>query len=241
MIAYRLNNNLERGNMPRKIVRKSLQSEIIEFIQDYIQENGLVAGDKLPSQAELMNMMGVSRTSLREAIKTLEAKGIVEVYNGKGIYVKDNSSNAMVSYLDFVKEKETLLETVEARKILEKEIIKLVIQNITDAELKKLGELVKAIMDKYHRGEQQTEDDRAFHYYLYDCCHNKIMKHLILSISEYMNKFWEFPLNMEDPFLESIPYHEELYKAICEKDVKKALEINEKLINIIYKDISNQK
>ena len=56
-----------------------------------------------------------------------------------------------------------------------------------------------------------------------------------------MNKFWEFPLNMEDPFLESIPYHEDLYRAICEKDVKKALEINEKLINIVYQDIANQK
>lgn len=227
--------------MINKIVRVPLQSEIIKFIQEYIQDEGLAAGDKLPSQAELLDMIGVSRTSLREAIKTLEAKNVIEVQNGKGIYVKDNDSNVMNSYLNFVKEKETLLETVEARKILEKEILKLVIRNITDEELDKLGTVVKTLMDKYHRGERQTEDDREFHYLIYEYSHNKIMKQLILSISDYMNKFWEFPLNMDDPFIETIPLHEELYKAIYKKDVKKALEINEQIINSIYKDIHNQK
>ncbi len=227
--------------MIKKIVRISLQSEIIKNIQDYIREEGLVAGDKLPSQAELIEMIGVSRTSLREAIKTLEAKNVLEVHNGKGIYVKDNFNNAMIKYLDFMEEKETLLETVEARKILEKEILKLVIRNITDEELEQLGEVVKVIMDKYHRGEKQTEEDRKFHYLIYEYSHNRIMYQMILSIGNYMKKLWEYPLDMEDPFIETIPLHEDLYKAICNKDTKKAQEINEHIINGIYKDIHNQK
>jgi DNA-binding FadR family transcriptional regulator len=226
--------------MIKKIVRVPLQSEIIKFIQDYIKDEGLAAGDKLPSQAELLNMIGVSRTSLREAIKTLEAKNVIEVQNGKGIYVRDNNSNAMITYLNFVEEKETLLETVEARKILEREILKLVIRNITDEELKNLGETVKILMDKYHRGEKQNEEDRKFHYMIYEYSHNRIMYQMILSISNYMNKLWEFPLNMDDPFTETIPLHEDLYKAICRKDIKKAQEINEQIINSIYTDIDNQ-
>jgi DNA-binding FadR family transcriptional regulator len=226
--------------MIKKIVRVPLQSEIIKFIQDYIKDEGLAAGDKLPSQAELLNMIGVSRTSLREAIKTLEAKNVIEVQNGKGIYVRDNNSNAMITYLNFVEEKETLLETVEARKILEKEILKLVIRNITDEELENLGKTVKILMDKYHRGEKQNEEDRKFHYMIYEYSHNRIMYQMILSISNYMNKLWEFPLNMDDPFTETIPLHEDLYKAICRKDIKKAQEINEQIINSIYSDIDNQ-
>lgn len=227
--------------MTKKIVRVPLQSEIIKFIQDYIKEEGLVAGDKLPSQAELLDMIGVSRTSLREAVKTLEAKNVVEVLNGKGIYVKDNDSNSMITYLNFVEEKETLLETVEARKILEKEILKLVIRNITDEELQNLGEVVTVMMEKYYRGEQNTEDDRKFHYLIYEYAHNRIMYQMILSISNYMSKFWGFPLNMADPFTETMPLHEELYKAICKKNVKLALDVNEKILNGIYADIINQK
>ena len=56
-----------------------------------------------------------------------------------------------------------------------------------------------------------------------------------------MDKFWEFPLNMEDPFLESLPLHEELYNAICEKNVKKAQAINERLLDAVYRDIRNKR
>ena len=68
-----LNKNIMRvSRMNSKIQRTSLQSEIIRYIQNYIQENGLKPGDRLPSQEKLIEMMGVSRTSLREAMKTLD-------------------------------------------------------------------------------------------------------------------------------------------------------------------------
>ena len=56
-----------------------------------------------------------------------------------------------------------------------------------------------------------------------------------------MDRFWEFPLDMEDPFLASLPLHEKLYQAICEKDVRKAQAINERLLDAIYQDIRNQR
>ena len=73
--------------MTNKIQRTSLKSEIIRYIQNYIQENNLKPGDRLTSQEKLIEMMGVSRTSLREAMKTLEARNVLEAKNGKGIYV----------------------------------------------------------------------------------------------------------------------------------------------------------
>ena len=70
--------------MAKPIKRVSLQSEIIKYIQSYIEEHDLKEGDRLPSQGQFIEMMQVSRTALREAVKTLEAEGIVEVKNGKG-------------------------------------------------------------------------------------------------------------------------------------------------------------
>lgn len=227
--------------MSNKIKRTSLQSEIIRYIQDYIEESNLKVGDRLPSQEQLIEMMGVSRTSLREAIKTLEARDVVKVRNGKGIYVSAQQESALLSLINFTKEKERILDTLEVRKILEREILRMVIHKATDEELKELGEITSILMDKFHKGEQQTAEDKKFHYTIYRLSHNQVMYQLILSISNIMDQFWEFPLNMEDPFLESIPLHEALYMAICEKNVKKAQSINERLLDAIYRDIQNQK
>lgn len=221
--------------MTNKIQRTSLQSEIIRYIQNYIQENNLKPGDRLPSQEKLIEMMGVSRTSLREAMKTLEAK------NGKGIYVGSQEINDLLRLIDFAKEKELLLDTLEVRKILEREILRMVIHSATQEDLEELGAITKVLMAKFRRGEQQTAEDKKFHYTIYRLSHNQVMYQLILSISGVMDKFWEFPLNMEDPFLESLPLHEELYNAICEKNVKKAQTINEKLLDAVYRDIRKQR
>jgi DNA-binding FadR family transcriptional regulator len=227
--------------MRQRINRTPLQSEIIKYIQEYIRDENLKAGDKLPAQSELMEMMGVSRTSLREAIKTLEAKEVLEVKNGKGIYVNHNDENVLMSQLNFLEEKESLLEVMEARRILEKEIIKLVVKNINEKEIESLGEVVKVLMDKYHRGEKQNVEDKKFHYMIYEFSHNRVLHRLILSISRYMDKLWDFPLNMKDPFTDTIPLHEELYKAICERDVKRALEINEHILAMMFQTIQKQK
>ena len=93
--------------MAKPIKRVSLQSEIIRYIQSYIEEHDLKEGDRLPSQGQFIEMMQVSRTALREAVKTLEAEGIVEVLNGKGIYVGNRSrgSNAIESLIGFTRER----------------------------------------------------------------------------------------------------------------------------------------
>ncbi len=226
--------------MANKIQRTSLQLEIIRYIQNYIEENDLKAGDRLPSQEQLLEMMGVSRTSLREAMKTLEARNVLEVRNGKGVYVGNQKDSAFLSLIDFTKEKGKLLDALEVRKILEREILRMVIHTVTEEELKELGDITRVLMEKFHQGVRQTAEDKLFHYTIYRLSHNDIMYQLILSISHVMDQFWEFPLNMEDPFLESLPLHEKLYEAICEKNVKKAQFINEQLLDAVYRDIKKQ-
>jgi len=125
--------------MANKIQRTSLQLEIIRYIQNYIEENELKAGDRLPSQEQLLEMMGVSRTSLREAMKTLEARNVLEVRNGKGVYVGSQKESAFLSLMDFTREKGKLLDALEVRKILEREILRMVIHTVNEEELKELG------------------------------------------------------------------------------------------------------
>lgn len=227
--------------MANKIKRTSLQSEIIRYIQNYIQDNDMKPGHRLPSQEVLMDMMGVSRTSLREAVKTLEARNAVVVKNGKGIYVGNQEVNSLLNLIDFAREKELLLEALEVRKILEREMLRMVIHSSTEEEIDELGDITEILMAKFRKGIQQTAEDKKFHYTIYRLSHNQVMYQLILSVSDIMDKFWEFPLNMEDPFRESLPLHEDLYHAIRQRDVKKAQTINEKLLDAVYRDIKEKR
>ena len=216
-----------------------LQSEIIRFIQNYISENGLKQGDKLPSQEQLIAMMGVSRTSLREAVKTLEAKGILTVLNGKGIYIADSHQDALQFTLDMTEQKESLLELVDIRRALEREILRLAIQKATDQELDELGRITDVLLAKYYRGQPQTEEDRQFHTMIFSFARNKTMASLITSILEAMEVFWNHPLDMPEPFTETIPLHGQLYNALRQRNVRLAQTINDEILDRVRTDIQN--
>lgn len=227
--------------MEGQIKRVPLQHEIINCIREYIEKHELKPGDKLPSQAALIEMLGVSRTALREAIKTLEAKDVLEAKNGKGIYVKENYLSGLAKQIKFSKEKDTLIELLEVRGILEKEIIKRVIQNATDEEIEELGAILSVLMDKYNHNEKQNKEDKAFHYKIYSMSHHQTIQSLVTFLSESMDELWEFPLNMESPFIDTIPLHADLFEAIKERNVKKAKEINNQILNMMLKELHEQK
>ena len=84
---------------------------------------------------------------------------------------------------------------------------------------------------------RQTETDKAFHYKVYELCHNRVMHSVICSLREYTDRFWKFPLGMKDPFAKSMPYHEKLYNALCARDVKQAQKMNNKLLDYVVEDI----
>lgn len=226
--------------MTKMIKRISLQHEIISFIKNLIQEKQLKAGDRLPSQSEMLEMMGVSRTALREAIKTLEAKDIIEVKNGKGVYVKENFRDALANQVKFAKEKDLLVELLEARCAIEREMLKLIVQHASSEELEDLGNTVSVLMDKYHHGERQNKEDKEFHQKTYKMCHHEVFEQLLEFLSDRLNQLWEFPLNMKNPFTETIPLHEDLYHAMCERNAQRAIDINKKILNMMIKEIREQ-
>lgn len=217
--------------------RSPLQSEIIVYIKEYIEKNHLTRGDKLPSQSELIETLQVSRSSLRESLKTLEAKNVLEVINGKGIYVNDGNPNIISASIEFRKEKESILELLEARQILEREILNLVILKATEEELDGIDRILQVLMAKYKLKEKQNEEDRAFHLEIYKCCHNRVMQQLMLSIDSLLAKLWDYPLGMHDPFTSTIPLHEELFSYIRLRDVKRAQHVNDRILQKVCEDI----
>ena len=226
--------------MEDTINRTPLQIEIIQYIKDYIKKYNLSPGDRLPSQEKLCEMMSVSRPSLREAVKTLEARNLLEIQNGRGVFVKKHQEEGVRTELVFTKEKEQYVEIIEVRKALEHEMLKLVVEKATDKELDQLGKVVEELMRKYRLGVRQNAEDYDFHHRLYQMSHHRVYIQVVQSLGESMDKLWECPLDMDAPFTVTIPLHEQLYFALRKRDAKAAIEINDKILDEMIDEINER-
>ena len=134
-----------------KLVRTSrLYEQIVQQIEESIVKGALKPGDQLPAERELAQRFGVSRTAVREAVKALREKGLVEAYSGRGTFITDGTSQAVRQSLDLITkigQPEGSHQLAEVRAILEPEIAALAAIRIQEPELATMREAV-AVMDR---------------------------------------------------------------------------------------------
>jgi len=221
------------------IRRVHLQSEIIESIRTYIIQHGLEQGDKLPSQNEMAELLNVSRTSLREAMKTLEARNIIKVINGKGVYVNKASNMDFQSDIEMEREREILLDIVEVRRYLDKEMIRMVVKNATTEDYEYVEQKLNVLIKKQEAGEDTTKEDYEFHMSLYKITHNHAMERISNYMDKVFKRLWEYPLNMKEPFKDTMPLHKDLYIALKNKSRVEAERISNMMMDMLIKEIRN--
>ena len=168
-----------------KIIRASrLYEQIVQQVEDSIQKGALKPGDQLPPERELAEQFGVSRTAVREAVKTLREKGMVEAYPGRGTFITDGSSYTMKQSLDRLMKSgnEGFPALAEVREILEPEIAALATGRADAEDLAAMRQQV-ATMDAAKRDpEAYIEADLDFHLALAEAAGNPIILSLIDSI-----------------------------------------------------------
>src|SRR6202453_5368355 len=134
-----------------KVVRTSrLYEQIVQQIEESVLNGSLKPGDQLPAERELAQRLGVSRTAVREAVKTLREKGLVEAYSGRGTFVTNGTSQAIRQSLDLmirINKQEGSANLAELRLVLEPEIAGLAAERIEDQLLSTMREAV-AVMDR---------------------------------------------------------------------------------------------
>jgi len=169
-----------------KAVRTSrLYEQIVEQIEDSILKGSLKPGDQLPAERELAVRFGVSRTAVREAIKALHEKGLVEAYSGRGTFITDGTSRAIRQSLDLMiklGQADNSIHLEEVREILEPEIAALAATRIEESQLSMMREAI-AVMDRQRlEPEAYIEADLDFHLALAEAAANPIVLSLIDSI-----------------------------------------------------------
>ena len=172
--------------MVYKVVRTSrLYEQIVQQIEESILKGTLKPGNQLPAERELAQQFGVSRTAVREAVKALREKGLVEAYSGRGTFVTDGTSQAIRQSLDLmvkIGQPDGSTSLAELRAILEPEIAALAATRVEEQHLATMREAV-AVMDRARRDPDAfIEADLDFHLALAEAAANPLILSLIDSI-----------------------------------------------------------
>lgn len=159
--------------MLEPLTRATLPVQASRALKRFILDRQLAPGDQLPSERYLTEMLGVSRTVVREALHTLVAEGLLHKEASRGVFVREfvpqmlaNQDRASGEYVASNR------DLLEVRAALEIGALALIAQRITPAEVEELAELVAAMRRALEAGHPLGETDRAFHDALFAASHN---------------------------------------------------------------------
>ncbi|HEX9972427.1 MAG TPA: FadR/GntR family transcriptional regulator [bacterium] len=145
----------------------TLSQEIELKIEDAIRQKKLEPGNKLPSEKELCIMFGVSRTALREALRMLSARGLLNVRKGDGVYVNNfsstHASKPMSLYLELQFDQDYIMHLVHVRQMIEPHIAMLAAKNRKDQDLKRIEINLEKFSDRDQDAQQIAQLDVEFH------------------------------------------------------------------------------
>ncbi len=167
-----------------QLSRMTLAEQIALQLFDYIQKDGLKSGEALPSEAHLMTSFEVSRPIVREALRYLEGKGVIDIVNGKGATIRPITGQQFSDYFNLTvhRRDHAFIEMMEVRRALEVESASLAAQRRTLDELRDIGKILAQMQSHLDEFEAYIDGDVEFHLLIAAASHNEILLHVIKSI-----------------------------------------------------------
>ncbi|MDH7602628.1 MAG: FadR/GntR family transcriptional regulator [Armatimonadota bacterium] len=211
------------------VKRTSLTSQVMEAVKSYIIDNNLQPGDRLPTEKELTTTLGVSRNILREALKSLEAVGLIEIKVGDGMYVSDFDYSSVVTHISFAlaRNGKELDHFLEARLVIEVGALDFVVERLTEDELAKLEEINTRVSGA-ESVEERAEADLEFHKSLLAIAGNPVLN----EFGAFLARFFAETLALTDRHSTQVTAsaHKALIEALRSRDAGAAKEIMRKHI-----------
>lgn len=167
---------------------KRLYEDIVDQIKQFISGGELKPGDKLLSERELADKLQVSRVSVREAIRSLEMLGFIEIRHGEGTFIRDTNADDVIRPLAMflAVERGSLLDMFEVRRIFETATAGLAAERATEDEIEQIGILLEKMKDRIQHGDSEKgeEYDAAYHYAVAEATHNQLLIKLLRTVHE---------------------------------------------------------
>lgn len=223
--------------------KKKTYLVLVDKITERYLTGNLKQGERLPSERELASQLNVSRTTIREALRTMEQNGVIEIRQGGGSYVKISDFQSRKEEIIAAVKAETPLvyETLELRRALEVESAFLAAKRAASADLEKLRTALNNMAQSLQDPELGLKADLDFHIGIVEATHNSIFIQLIHTISGHMKD--TIRATQKHRFKDSSRYgdtldeHKEIYLAIASGNANKAKDLMEEHITRIREEL----
>lgn len=195
---------------------RTLGEKAAEGMMRIIRERGYDTGDKLPNEYELSELLGVSRNTVREALRALASRNIVDIRQGAGTFMSQKRGVADDPLgFSLVEDRRKLTEDLlQIRCIVEPPIAALAAQNATQKEIDALGALCVQVEELIGRRADFAQKDMEFHTQIANCSGNQVMSSLIPVISEGVTVFSGV---IAHEFEQTVKSHRSIYEAIRDR------------------------
>jgi GntR family transcriptional repressor for pyruvate dehydrogenase complex len=201
-----------------------IYEEIVRQIRQMIGEGRLNSGDRLPPERDLAEKFVVSRTSVREALRTLESLGLVEIRPGEGTFVRRVSVESLVQPLAAVvaSHREAIGELFEARRLLEPMIAALAATRATPEERHEMERILDEQSKEVAAGGTGIAQDAQFHAALGAAAHNRAITRIVNAIMDLLAQSREESLNTPGRPTRSHEDHRRVLHAVAQRDAAAA-------------------
>jgi GntR family transcriptional regulator, transcriptional repressor for pyruvate dehydrogenase complex len=203
--------------------RPKLYEQVVARIREHVEQAALRTGDRLPPERDLAARLGVSRTSVRQAIVALEVQGLVEVRHGGGVYLLRDQLDPepLARMLD---RRRRLPDVLEARDALETKLAALAAQRRTEQDLDKIDAALAEMAVAIEAGELGDDADRHFHGAITAAARNPLLADFMANIADQIAESRVESLRQPGRPLQSLAQHHAVADAIRNGDPAAAAE-----------------
>ncbi len=204
------------------IKKDSIVDQVMNYITSGIIDGTYPPGTKIPNEYDLMNMLEISRNSIREAIKILVAMGVLEIKRGDGTYVCSQVNPSMFDKVIYsiISGMSTDAELLELRQVLDDATVRMAANKISYNEIKFLQENVLKMQDAFFSGdiESAREYDYDFHMALIESCKNTFFSRLVKGVYSIFYQSIGDTVLSEKRESRAVEYHQRMLDCIIDKD-----------------------
>jgi GntR family transcriptional regulator, transcriptional repressor for pyruvate dehydrogenase complex len=213
----------ESGLQP--ITRSPLYEQVVERLREFIDAQQLEPGDRLMSERELAERLGVSRTSVRQGLTALRVLGLVEIKHGDGVYLLRSPRDVIPSLASEIAGSEVDHPMIwEVREAIEVQAARLAARRRTAADLKAMRAALDLMETAVAGGDDGIQEDRRFHHAIVDAAGNPLLSQMTEQLADLIDRTSEASLTLAGRPPVSLERHRAILAAIEVQDEAAAAE-----------------
>ncbi len=224
----------------RTVQKTSVFEDIIEQIKELVRKNHYGLGSKLPSERELAEQLGVSRPSVREALRTLAIMGVLQTRHGSGTQVSDSGENILRAPFEFLMllDQPTIFELYETRALIEVFLAGRAAELWTPSDLEVIEAALNEMRDNQSNPPVLTEANVRFHEAVAAAAHNMVLGRVMTCLHDGIR----FCIEVTQPVVRdrqvSLEVHQQIFDAIRARDTEGARQAMSKHMSIALAALS---